>query len=98
MASRDCHKFAVLVPPLCCYGQNMVLGTVSHLGLSCGLPESLQGAIIAAVKFPDYARAVRANIIAGGDNASRSFFAGALLAAQVRSPSPRSQFQLLYIL
>ncbi|GAX81099.1 hypothetical protein CEUSTIGMA_g8533.t1 [Chlamydomonas eustigma] len=56
--------------------------TVQNMGLSCGLPESLQLALLGAVIYQDYSRAIRINIVAGGDNASRSILLGALLAAQ----------------
>ncbi|MEW5299582.1 MAG: hypothetical protein WDW38_004377 [Sanguina aurantia] len=57
--------------------------TAKKLGLSCGLPHSLQVAVLAGLKFQSsYEEGVRATIIAGGDNASRNCLVGALLAAQ----------------
>ena len=52
------------------------------LGLSCGLPSSLQCSILSAVGAPSFVEGVRTNIVAGGDNASRNILVGALLAAQ----------------
>lgn len=58
--------------------------TAKKLGLSCGLPHSLQVAVLAGLKYStSYEDGVRATIIAGGDNASRNVLVGALLAAQV---------------
>lgn len=56
--------------------------TAKTLGLSCGLPASLQVAVLAALNAASFVGGVRANIIAGGDNASRNVLTGALLAAQ----------------
>lgn len=56
--------------------------TAKTLGLSCGLPASLQVAVLAALNAGSFEAGVRANIIAGGDNASRNVLTGALLAAQ----------------
>ena len=53
-----------------------------RLGLSCGLPSSLQCSILSAMDAPSYVEGVRANIVAGGDSASRNVLVGALLAAQ----------------
>lgn len=55
--------------------------TVAKFGPSCGLPASLQNSVVAAAKFPSFVGGVRANILAGGDNASRSVLIGAVLAA-----------------
>mmetsp|Transcript_16468 Transcript_16468/g.28234 ORF Transcript_16468/g.28234 Transcript_16468/m.28234 type:complete len:380 (+) Transcript_16468:2-1141(+) len=55
---------------------------VAKLGSSCSLPMSLQNSVLAGVKFSSYVEGVRANILAGGDNASRAVLLGALLAAQ----------------
>lgn len=54
----------------------------SQLGPSCGLPHSLQVAVAGALVSSDYVSGVRANMMAGGDNCSRSVLLGALLAAQ----------------
>ncbi|KAL6745566.1 ADP-ribosylation/Crystallin J1 [Haematococcus lacustris] len=56
--------------------------SVSQLGASCGLPASLQGSVLGARKFTSFVEGVRANMLAGGDNCSRSALLGALLAAQ----------------
>ena len=56
-------------------------GAAKTLGLSCGLPSSLQCSILSAVEAPSYVEGVRANIVAGGDSASRNVLVGALLAA-----------------
>ena len=55
---------------------------VKTFGLSCALPGALQNAVAGAGAFAGrYADGVRANIMAGGDNCSRSVLLGALLAA-----------------
>lgn len=52
-------------------------------GPACGNPAAFTNAVMAAVHFGDsYADGVRANLVAGGDNCSRSCLVGALLAAQ----------------
>lgn len=56
---------------------------VKTFGLSCALPGALQNAVAGAGAFAGrYADGVRANIMAGGDNCSRSVLLGALLAAE----------------
>ena len=56
--------------------------TAKTLGLSCGLPSSLQCSVLSALEATSYVEGVRTNIVAGGDNASRNILVGALLAAQ----------------
>ena len=56
--------------------------TAKALGLSCGLPAAMQCAMLSSLQAGSYAEGVRANIEAGGDNASRNVLVGALLAAQ----------------
>jgi ADP-ribosylglycohydrolase len=52
-------------------------------GLSCGLPGSLTVALTIAATFPDdYVTANRANMVVGGDSASRAAVVGGLLAAR----------------
>ena len=56
-------------------------------GSSCILPAALQGALLVSLYAPSYAEAVRANILAAGDQASRSIAAGALHAAAAAAAS-----------
>jgi len=52
-------------------------------GLSCGLPGSLIVALAIAATYPDdYVIANRANMVVGGDSASRAAVVGGLLAAR----------------
>ena len=53
-----------------------------ELGLSSQLPGSMQAALYALACFPSYKTAVRANIVAGGDNALRAWLIASLLAAE----------------
>jgi hypothetical protein len=53
-----------------------------ELGLSSQLPGCMQAALYALACFPSYTTAVRANIVAGGDNALRAWFVASLLAAE----------------
>ncbi|KAK9830326.1 hypothetical protein WJX72_011026 [[Myrmecia] bisecta] len=63
--------------------QNMdVTDAVLRFGQSCHLPGSFQAPLQCALKAESYTDAVRRNILAGGDNCSRSILIGALLAAQ----------------
>ena len=55
---------------------------VETFGLSGQLPGSLKSSIYALKSFRCYEVAIRANIIAGGDNACRSWIVGSLLAAE----------------
>lgn len=51
-------------------------------GLDAQLPGCMQSALVALYSFRSYKTAVRANIVAGGDNALRSWFIGAMFAAE----------------
>lgn len=51
-------------------------------GQSCHLPGSFQSPLHCVLVSPDYAAAVRANVMAGGDSCSRAHLIGALFAAQ----------------
>ena len=53
----------------------------------------VQVAILAAIDAESYEEGVRANIIAGGDNASRNVLTGALLAAQFGLDSIPSEWK-----
>ncbi|CAH1271847.1 Hypp4723 [Branchiostoma lanceolatum] len=50
-------------------------------GSSCALPKQFQAALHCVVTHTDYVSAVRATILAGGDNASRAGFVGACFGA-----------------
>jgi ADP-ribosylglycohydrolase len=54
---------------------------VRTFGASCHLPGSFQGPVVAMLYAPDYVEAVRVSILGGGDQASRSIVAGAVMAA-----------------
>jgi ADP-ribosylglycohydrolase len=54
---------------------------VQSFGSSCHLPGSFQGPVLTALFAPNYTEAVRANILAGGDQGSRSLTLGAIVAA-----------------
>lgn len=55
---------------------------MERFGRSCALPGSFQAALALALAARGYRDAVRRNILAGGDNCSRSVLLGALLAAE----------------
>lgn len=58
-----------------------------RLGASCAMPGALQVALVAALRAKgDYEAGVRMNMLAGGDNASRAVYLGALLGAQAGGP------------
>ena len=65
----------------------VLLQGVKAFGSSCILPAALQGALLVSLYAPSYAEAVRANILAAGDQASRSIAAGALHAAAAAAAS-----------
>ncbi|TMW65924.1 hypothetical protein Poli38472_003689 [Pythium oligandrum] len=48
---------------------------------SCGLPGVLKGSLFVLLTSNGYVDAVRANMVAGGDNCSRSILIGACAAA-----------------
>ncbi|XP_019643438.1 PREDICTED: crystallin J1A-like [Branchiostoma belcheri] len=50
-------------------------------GSSCALPKQFQAALHCVLTHTDYVSAVRATILAGGDNASRAGFVGACFGA-----------------
>lgn len=56
--------------------------SVQAFGPSCHLPGSFQGTIVVLAIAHSFEDAVRANIMAGGDQAGRSHAVGAMLAAQ----------------
>jgi ADP-ribosylglycohydrolase len=60
---------------------------VETLGLSNQLPGCLKSSIYALKCFRGYEIAVRANIIAGGDNACRNVIVGSFLAAEMGDKS-----------
>ena len=54
------------------------------VGRSCGFPQAFSGAVHAILGAKgDYAKGVRANLLAGGDNCCRAGLVGAVLAALV---------------
>lgn len=55
---------------------------VKHFGPACSMPGAFQNALVAALTCGSYVDGVRCNIMAGGDNCSRSVFLGAMLAAE----------------
>jgi ADP-ribosylglycohydrolase len=55
---------------------------VQSLGSSCHLPGSFQSPLVASLLGHRYVDAVRAAIVAGGDQASRSMVVGALMGAE----------------
>lgn len=54
---------------------------INTFGKSCPLPGSLKGALYVLLTSPGYVDAVRTNMVAGGDNCSRSIVIGACAAA-----------------
>lgn len=56
---------------------------IAGFGQSCHLPGSFQGPFFVALHSESYQKAIRDNILAGGDNCSRAHMIGALFAAQV---------------
>jgi hypothetical protein len=54
---------------------------VAKFGKSCALPGAFEGAIFFLLTCHSYTEAIRANILAGGDNCSRSLLIGASFAA-----------------
>lgn len=59
----------------------MLAGTAQKLGVSCAMPGALQNALVAAATAKSYEDGLRMNMMAGGDNCSRSVYLGALLGA-----------------
>jgi hypothetical protein len=59
---------------------------VAGFGSSCAMPGALQNALVAAQRATSYEDGVRANLVAGGDNASRACYLGALLGAAYGGP------------
>lgn len=58
-------------------------------GPACGNPAAFTNVAMAAGQYgAKYVEGVRANLMAGGDNCSRSCLIGALLAAEVRVRDP----------
>ncbi len=58
-------------------------------GPACGNPAAFTNVAMAAGQYgAKYVEGVRANLMAGGDNCSRSCLIGALLAAEVRGRDP----------
>ncbi len=53
----------------------------AKFGVSCAMPGALQVALVAARRAEGFEAGVRANLLAGGDNCSRSCYLGALLGA-----------------
>lgn len=54
---------------------------IDRFGKACPLPGSLQGALYVLLTTSGYTAAVRANLVAGGDNCSRAILVGACAAA-----------------
>lgn len=49
--------------------------------MSCAMPGALQNALVAAATAKSFEEGLRTNMVAGGDNCSRSVYLGALLGA-----------------
>jgi ADP-ribosylglycohydrolase len=67
-------------------GEADYLAVLKRFGTSCGLVNTVPGALYLAVRhgaegLPGYVAAVRENILAGGDSAGRAMLLGALLGA-----------------
>jgi hypothetical protein len=58
----------------------------ADFGVSCAMPGALQAALVAAARADSYEGGVRVNMLAGGDNASRACYLGALLGAAFGGP------------
>ncbi|RLN58629.1 hypothetical protein BBJ29_007885 [Phytophthora kernoviae] len=54
---------------------------VAHFGKPCSLPGVLQGSLFVLLTYNSYVEALRANMLAGGDNCSRAIVIGAITAA-----------------
>lgn len=54
---------------------------VAHFGKPCSLPGVLQGSVFVLLTSSGYEEALRANMVAGGDNCSRAIVIGAVIAA-----------------
>lgn len=54
---------------------------MQKLGLSCAMPGALQNVLVVASTAKSYEEGLRTNMVAGGDNCSRSIYLGALLGA-----------------
>lgn len=63
----------------------MHAGAVWCNGPACGNPAAFTNVAMTVAQYGSYVEGVRANLMAGGDNCSRSCLIGALLAAQVRA-------------
>eukprot|EP00878_Enallax_costatus_P019783 GHUV01020885.1.p1 GENE.GHUV01020885.1~~GHUV01020885.1.p1 ORF type:complete len:325 (+),score=106.22 GHUV01020885.1:330-1304(+) len=53
----------------------------TKFGVSCAMPGAFQNAILVAATAKSYSDGIRTNMLAGGDNCSRSVYLGALLGA-----------------
>lgn len=56
-------------------------GASQKLGISCAMPGAFQNALLVASTAKSYSEGIRTNMVAGGDNCSRSVYLGALLGA-----------------
>ncbi|CAI5709257.1 unnamed protein product [Peronospora farinosa] len=54
---------------------------IAHFGKSCSLPGALQGSLFVLLTSAGFVEALRANMLAGGDNCSRAIAIGAVTAA-----------------
>lgn len=76
-------KLILLILP---FGSNplpiMLAVSVWCMNPACGNPGAFVNVVSAVACFDTYVDGVRANLLAGGDNCSRSCLIGALLAAQ----------------
>jgi len=54
---------------------------IAHFGKPCSLPGVLQGSVFVLLTSGSYVEALRANMLAGGDNCSRAIVIGAVAAA-----------------
>ncbi|CAI5736803.1 unnamed protein product [Peronospora destructor] len=54
---------------------------IAHFGKSCSLPGALQGSLFVLLTSAGFVEALRANMLAGGDNCSRAVVIGAVTAS-----------------
>ncbi|CAI5712988.1 unnamed protein product [Peronospora destructor] len=54
---------------------------IAHFGKSCSLPGALQGSLFVLLTSVGFVEALRANMLAGGDNCSRAIVIGAVTAS-----------------
>jgi ADP-ribosylglycohydrolase len=59
----------------------LAAAAAQKFGVACSMPGAFQNALLVAAQASSYSDGIRTNMMAGGDNCSRSVYLGALLGA-----------------